>query len=46
MFAFIRSVYKSIKRLFCYCCMKKKPPVMNEYFYEDFVQTDYVVCDV
>lgn len=44
---FLQKIYKYIKRMFC-CCIKKKniPPSMNEYFYEDSVQTNYVVCDV
>ena len=47
---FVQKIYKYIKRVFCccFCCIKKKntPPSMNEYFYEDSVQTNYVVCDV
>ena len=47
MMTFIRVIYKFIKRRFC-CCYNKKDanPVMNEYFYEDSVDTNYVVCDV
>ena len=48
MLSFIRIVYKFIKRRFCCLCNKKKdaPAIMNDYFYEDYVQTNYVVCDV
>lgn len=48
MMAFIRVIHKFIKRTFCFCCSKKKDShaVMNQYFYEDSVQTNYVVCDV
>jgi hypothetical protein len=45
--AFIRVIYKFIKQMFCCCCTKKdEKPLMNQYFYEDDVQTNYVVCDV
>ena len=48
MLSFIRIVYKFIKRRFFCCCNKKNdaPAMMNQYFYEDSVQTNYVVCDV
>ena len=47
MMTFIRGIYNFVKRIFC-CCNKKKDghAIMNEYFYEDSVQTNYVVCDV
>jgi hypothetical protein len=47
MISFIRVIYKFMKHMFCCCCKKKdEKALMNEYFYEDDVQTNYVVCDV
>ncbi len=48
MISFIRIIYNFIKRTCCFCCSKKRDShaVMNQYFYEDSVQTNYVVCDV
>ena len=46
--AFIRVIYNFIKHKFCCCCNNKRysHAVMNQYLYEDSVQTNYVVCDV
>ena len=47
MMTFIRVIHNFIKRKFCCCCNNKdEKALMNQYFYEDSVQTNYVVCDV